>query len=227
MPGFLVRNHASTVDFTLCCQRHGFSLAVVTQHAWPAGGVACFERPESDLQYLGLVAASALEQEPQALLLLVATADEKAGQTGHEQAGVFLLAGPPGDLVLFVLDMVLYTYTPKYLYTFDVWCKWEPLELFLFWRYSIKHDTAQWSWLATWWVTMVALALICLRHAPGEEPVNSVTMTVRTMQWGPCQSDHQQLLGMQFASLGACNLMCEGLGDDRCMSSVNLCYSEE
>ena len=60
------------------------------------GGVASFQRPGSDLQYLGLVAGVALEQEPKALLLLVAPADESSGKKDQQQPCVFLLAGPPG-----------------------------------------------------------------------------------------------------------------------------------
>lgn len=60
------------------------------------GGVASFQRAGSDLQYLGLVAGVALEQEPEALLLLVAPADESSGKKDQQQPCVFLLAGPPG-----------------------------------------------------------------------------------------------------------------------------------
>lgn len=45
-----------------------------------------------------MVAGVALEQEPQALLLLVSPADESAGKKGQQQSGVFLLAGNQGRL---------------------------------------------------------------------------------------------------------------------------------
>ena len=65
-----------------------------------SGGVACFKRPGSDLQYFGMVAGVALELESQALLLLVAPADESGSNKGQQQPGVFLLAGNPGSLHL-------------------------------------------------------------------------------------------------------------------------------
>ena len=61
-----------------------------------AGNVALFQRPDTDLQYLSLVAGSALEKEPASLLLLVSPTDAQTGRKG--QAGVFLLAGPSGDV---------------------------------------------------------------------------------------------------------------------------------
>lgn len=57
------------------------------------GGVASFQRPDADLQYLSLVAAAALDKEPQSLLLLVSPTDTDNAKKG--QTGVFLLAGPP------------------------------------------------------------------------------------------------------------------------------------
>lgn len=62
----------------------------------PVGGVGCFQRPDADLQYLSLVATSALQQEPNSLLLLVAPTDADPSKKG--QIGVFLLAGPAGDI---------------------------------------------------------------------------------------------------------------------------------
>lgn len=60
-----------------------------------AGGMASFQRPDAELQYLSLVAASALEKEPESLLLLVSPTDAQNGTKA--QAGVFLLAGPAGE----------------------------------------------------------------------------------------------------------------------------------
>ena len=55
----------------------------------------CFQRPDADLQYLSLVAASAVEKEPETVLLLVSPTDVQNARNG--QAGVFLLAGPAGE----------------------------------------------------------------------------------------------------------------------------------
>ena len=60
-----------------------------------AGGVACFQRPDADLQYLSLVAGAALKIEPETVLLLVSPTDVQNARKG--QAGVFLLAGPTGE----------------------------------------------------------------------------------------------------------------------------------
>lgn len=60
-----------------------------------AGGFASFQRPDADLQYLSLVAGSALEREPASLLLLVSPTDAQTASKG--QGGVFLVAGPSGD----------------------------------------------------------------------------------------------------------------------------------
>ena len=62
------------------------------------GGVGSFQRADADLQYLSLVAASALEKEPHSLLLLVAPTDTDPSK--KDQTGVFLLAGPAGDVIL-------------------------------------------------------------------------------------------------------------------------------
>ena len=61
-----------------------------------AGGIASFQRPDADLQYLSLVAGSALEKEPASLLLLVSPTDAQTASKG--QTGVFLLAGPSGNV---------------------------------------------------------------------------------------------------------------------------------
>ena len=75
------------------------SLMVFTQRLLSnAGGVGSFQRADADLQYLSLVAASALEKEPHSLLLLVAPTDTDPNK--KDQTGVFLLAGPAGDIIL-------------------------------------------------------------------------------------------------------------------------------
>lgn len=74
---------------------HGRELA---HQADQQGGVACFQRPDADLQYLSLVAASALEKQPDALLLLVAPTDAPTSPKG--QTGIFLLAGPADKVEL-------------------------------------------------------------------------------------------------------------------------------
>ena len=57
--------------------------------------MALFQRPDADLQYLSLVAGSALEKKPESLLLFVSPTDMHNSMKG--QMGVFLLAGPAGD----------------------------------------------------------------------------------------------------------------------------------
>ncbi|KAL3152409.1 Alanyl-tRNA editing protein Aarsd1 [Trebouxia sp. C0010 RCD-2024] len=74
---------------------HGQALA---HEAQQQGGVACFQRPDADLQYLSLVAGAALEKEPESVLLLVSPTDVQNGRRG--QAGVFLLAGPSENVDL-------------------------------------------------------------------------------------------------------------------------------
>lgn len=68
---------------------HGRELAHQCQQQ---GGVGSFQRPDADLQYLSLVAASALDKAPSCLLLLVAPTDTDPNR--KEQNGLFLLAGP-------------------------------------------------------------------------------------------------------------------------------------
>lgn len=62
------------------------------------GGVGSFQRPDADLQYLSLVAASALEKAPSCLLLLVAPTDTDPNR--KDRTGVFLLAGPADQVDL-------------------------------------------------------------------------------------------------------------------------------
>ena len=63
-----------------------------------AGNVASFQHADSDLQYLSLIAAAALERQPQSLLLLVSPTDTDSAKKG--QTGIFLLAGPSGEVSL-------------------------------------------------------------------------------------------------------------------------------
>ena len=56
-----------------------------------SGGVAVFSRPQADLQYLALVAQTALAVAPKSVLLLLAPLTDSRTS--------FLLAGNPGDMV--------------------------------------------------------------------------------------------------------------------------------
>ena len=60
-------------------------------------------RDDADASFLGLVANAALKANPAALLLLTGGAPLPSSKSAKPAPAVFVVAGPPGDLLLLFL----------------------------------------------------------------------------------------------------------------------------